>query len=107
MKQILTTFAILLLLPLMLSASAGRITVLSSGAFRIEYPGQIIHLYFDVFPNGASGHRLQTVDMDVGDRLSMVQQLRNAMDELPETLINKYLGIDVYRREALPAVFIQ
>lgn len=95
-KYTLMFLSILILSTSYAQADIGEIVFLKSGTYQIDYPNQVINVYFTVMPSGIFEHLVTGLSLTEDERYNIVVRLRNQIDKLPEDFIGKFLSVDIH-----------
>ncbi len=82
----------------------GIINQLTSGSYEISYPDQIISIHFSFVPSNGLDNLFQQGDLSEDEKYRIVQILKEQLDQLPGSFINKYLDIDIFPLHVINAL---
>lgn len=80
----------------LLHAQTSHIRKLNDGEFQICFPEQTTNVYFHHRPSGTLGDGLSGVILDEEKKYEHLEDIREFMEDLPETIRSKYLGIELF-----------
>ena len=67
-----------------------------SNAFKITYPEQTIHVYFNYLPDHGLSNILTEYDLSERKKIEIVKILKHQLDDLPMSFVHEYLDIDIF-----------
>ena len=95
-KSVVVFLSILLSLPAMANSVNGKLTQLSPGSYRIEYPRQHIDIFFDHIPVGVNEDIKVDIYLNENEKFEIANILKQQIDDLPEAFKFKYLHREIY-----------
>ena len=92
----LSLLTLFLPLPGISGNNIGKIIKVKKDVFQIDYPNQIINIYFNYSPGESLEPLVSGIVISPEKELRIVETLRNEIDKLPPDFIGKFLGLEIY-----------
>jgi hypothetical protein len=74
----------------------GKILKVKPDVYQIDYPNQIINIYFNYNPDEIFDHLVSGIQVTTERQEDIVRMIRDEIDQLPEDFIGKFLGIEIF-----------
>ncbi len=97
MKTLILSFLLILVSTFIYAENyEGKVIQIKPGTYTISYPNQSININFDYTPSNGFENILVEPDLNEHEKNEIVWLLKEQIDQLPRSIIDKYLDIDIF-----------